>query len=94
MKRQTYHVVVAGGLNQYGYQDVVEIFNVATSQWTKGKYFNFTYTPRQTQEISGRKLPFGPRGFAASVPFPDVSMQVFENMQVSLLSACMVNGLH
>ena len=44
MKRQTYHVVVAGGLNQYGYQDVVEIFNVATSEWTKGKYFNFTYT--------------------------------------------------
>ena len=46
MKRQTYHVVVAGGLNQYGYQDVVEIFNVATSEWTKGKYFNFTYTTR------------------------------------------------
>ena len=44
MKRQKYHVVVAGGLNQYGYQDVVEIYNVATLQWTKGRHCNFNIT--------------------------------------------------
>ena len=32
----------------------------------------------------GRQLPFGPRAFAASVPFPDVAMQVYEDIKVKM----------
>ena len=55
MKRQTYHVVVAGGLNQYGYQDVVEVYNVATLQWTKGKHCIFTYKTRKPKTFLDRE---------------------------------------
>ena len=34
---KSYHVVVAGGLNQDGYLDVVEIYDVLASQWIEGE---------------------------------------------------------